>query len=125
LTRAIQFQPFLPADELYQVLNSADIYISCSESDGTSVSLLEAMALGLYPIVSDIPANREWITDGVNGRLFPVGDAHALARVIQNTARSPESWIEVGNRNREIITSRALWPDNMAVVERAMMRLVS
>lgn len=42
-------------------------YISIPESDATSISLLEAMAAGCIPIVSDLPANREWINHGQNG----------------------------------------------------------
>ena len=43
---------------------AADTYISCAQSDGTSVSLLEAMATGLPLIVTDIPSNREWVVEG-------------------------------------------------------------
>jgi len=124
MAEIIQFHPFLPADELYRTLSRAAMYVSCTESDGTSVSLLEAMALGLYPIVTGIPANREWITDGINGRLFPVGDAQALAMVVREVAAAREAWPDALRRNREIIRARALWPENMAVVERAMMKLV-
>jgi glycosyltransferase involved in cell wall biosynthesis len=125
LSAVIRFHPFLPADQLCSALAGADVYVSCSESDGTSVSLLEAMALGLYPIVTDIPANREWITDGVNGRLFPVGDAQTLGRIVNEALWSRGKWPEVFRRNRDIVRARALWPDNMAVVERAMMDLIS
>jgi len=45
-------------------------YISIPNSDSTSVSLLEAMHYGCIPIVSNIPANREWILDGINGIFF-------------------------------------------------------
>jgi len=124
LTEMIRFSSFLPVGRLYKLLARADIYVSCSESDGTSVSLLEALALGLYPIVSDIPGNREWINDGINGRLFPVGDAVALARIIQEVFASPEQWPEVAEKNRAIIKERALWRDNMAVVEQAIKSLV-
>ncbi len=124
LTDKITLRPFLPADQMYDRLSRADIYVSCSESDGTSVSLLEAMALGLYPIVSDIPANREWIEDGVNGRLFGVGDPDQLAELIAETVNSREVWLAARERNREIIRSRALWPDNMAKVEQAMLKLL-
>jgi len=41
--------------------------VSVPESDATSISLLEAMAFGCVPVVSDLPANREWIQNGVNG----------------------------------------------------------
>jgi glycosyltransferase involved in cell wall biosynthesis len=125
ITSAISFRPFLPADELYRTLTGANIYVSCSESDGTSVSLLEAMALGLYPIVTDIPANREWIADGDNGRLFPVGDAEALAKIISEVSEARRTWPEVREKNRAIIRGRALWPNNMAVVEKALIKLVN
>jgi glycosyltransferase involved in cell wall biosynthesis len=55
------------------LLQAHHVYVSASRSDTTSVSLLEAMACGLFPIVTDIPANREWIVDGENGRLVPPG----------------------------------------------------
>ncbi|MFC1475987.1 glycosyltransferase [Candidatus Zixiibacteriota bacterium] len=124
LRETIMFRPFLAAKDLYDELAAGDIYVSCSASDGTSVSLLESLALGLYPLVTDIPANREWIKDGVNGRLFPVGDAAALARVILEVSKDRHQWPEVIDRNRALIKERALWPDNMAQVERAMMRLI-
>lgn len=43
------------------------LWVSIPESDATSISLLEAMSLGAIPVVIDLPANREWIQDGVNG----------------------------------------------------------
>jgi glycosyltransferase involved in cell wall biosynthesis len=124
LTDRIHFRDFMAADELYDTLSAADIYVSCSASDGTSVSLLEAMALGLYPIVTDIPANREWIAEGINGRLFPVGNAGELARMISEVKREREMWPTVIEKNKAIIRKRALWPDNMAEVERAMLKLI-
>lgn len=47
--------------------SKASVFVSVPESDATSISLLEAMAFGCIPIVSDLPANREWIQNGVNG----------------------------------------------------------
>jgi len=46
------------------------IYISIPISDGTSVSLLEAMLAGCIPIVSDINVSYEWIKDNENGIIF-------------------------------------------------------
>lgn len=42
-------------------------WISLPESDATSISLLEAMAYGCVPVVSDLPSNKEWIKNGENG----------------------------------------------------------
>ena len=53
---------------------AADLYLSASHSDGSSVSLMEALGCGLPVLVSDIPGNREWVTDGEQGWLFPDGD---------------------------------------------------
>jgi glycosyltransferase involved in cell wall biosynthesis len=52
---------------------AAKFYVSIPTTDGTSISLLEAMAYGCIPIVSDLPANREWIDHGKNG-LITSGD---------------------------------------------------
>ena len=43
------------------------IFISIPSSDGTSISLLEAMSANCIPVVADLPVSHEWITDGENG----------------------------------------------------------
>lgn len=48
----------------------ASIYVSVPSSDGTSVSLLEAMSANCIPVVSDLPVSHEWIKDGVNGIIY-------------------------------------------------------
>ena len=45
----------------------AKIWVSIPESDATSISLLEAMSMGCIPVVSSLPANKEWIEEGKNG----------------------------------------------------------
>ncbi len=68
----------------------ADLYISPSHVDGSSVSLMEALASGLPCLVSDIPGNREWIEDGVNGWLFRDGDVDDLAEKILVCDQKPQ-----------------------------------
>lgn len=60
-------------------LNAADIYVSSSLSDGTPLSLLEAMACRLPVVVTDVPAVMEWVRDGYNGYVVPRRDPLALA----------------------------------------------
>ncbi|MBI5867576.1 MAG: glycosyltransferase family 4 protein [candidate division Zixibacteria bacterium] len=120
----IKFTGLLDQPQLESTLAAAGLYVSCSESDGTSVSMLEAMAAGCVPIVTDLAANHEWIQHGINGLLFPVGDDRALAEMILQAA-SDASWRQdVVRRNLEIISQRARWRDNMATVERAMLNLI-
>ena len=51
-------------------LEKADIYLSVAKSDGSSLSLLEAMAIGTPALVTDHPANREWVDENITGYLF-------------------------------------------------------
>lgn len=51
----------------------AAVYISIPSSDGTSISLLEAMSAGCIPVVSDLPVSYEWIESGVNGVIHKQG----------------------------------------------------
>lgn len=63
----VLFVGFLSQEENAIWYGRSSLFISIPESDGTAVSLLEAMHYGCLPIVSNLPANREWITHGVNG----------------------------------------------------------
>ena len=75
---AYKFIGFVDYDTNMEYYQRASAYISIPSSDGTSVSLLEAMASGAIPIVSDLPANHEWITSGKNGIISEGNVAKAL-----------------------------------------------
>jgi glycosyltransferase involved in cell wall biosynthesis len=78
----------MPHDRLAELYRVADVCLSVPSSDGTSVALLEAMATGRPVVVSDIPANREWVTEGESGALVPPGDEAALAGALLRLAGS-------------------------------------
>ena len=61
---------------------AADIAVSVPSSDGTPSSVLEAMACGAAPILSDLPSLHEWVRDGQEGLFVPAGDGGALAAAI-------------------------------------------
>lgn len=67
---------------LAEFLNAADIYVSSSLSDGTPLSLLEAMACKLPVVVTDVPAVIEWVRDGYNGYVVPRRNSEILAKKI-------------------------------------------
>jgi glycosyltransferase involved in cell wall biosynthesis len=98
---------------------NADLYISASHSDGTSISLLEAFACGKPAIVSDIPGNLEWITPGNNGWAFPDGDAEALASTILNAYDQRASLPAMGRNARQMAEERANWDKNFPQLEKA------
>jgi len=90
----------------------ADIYISPSHVDGSSVSLMEALACGLPCLVSDIPGNREWIVEGGNGWLFRDGDADDLAEKILHAIKSRRSFKKIGESARKTAEQKADWKKN-------------
>ncbi|MEW6286903.1 MAG: glycosyltransferase family 4 protein [Chloroflexota bacterium] len=102
----------------------ADLYISPSHVDGTSVTLLEALASGLPCLVSDIPGNREWIEEGVNGWLFPDGNADALAEKILTVIAQREKLPGIGAAARRSAEMRADWQKNFSQLLSAYERVV-
>lgn len=90
----------------------ADLYISPAHVDGSSVSLMEALACGLPCLVSDIPANREWVVENENGWLFRDGDADHLAKKILTAISQREKLPEIGRASRRSAEMRADWKKN-------------
>ena len=121
--KKVDFTGRVPHKQVFDELHRADIYVSCSRSDSTSVSLLEAMASGLFPVVSDIEGNREWIEHGQNGLLFDVGDIEALARMLRWAAENPSLRARARKYNFDLIEKNAVWENNMATVEEEFERL--
>jgi glycosyltransferase involved in cell wall biosynthesis len=95
---------------------AADLYLSASHSDGSSVSLMEALASGLPALVSDIPGNKEWITTGCEGWLFADGDAEGLAQVIIQAYNQRQNLPELGQAARRLAEKRADWRKNFQVL---------
>ncbi|WP_201315345.1 glycosyltransferase family 4 protein [Dyella sp. EPa41] len=68
------------------LMRAADIYLSASHVEGSGYALLEAMACGAMPLVTDIPSFRSFTAGGTVGRLWPRGDAAALAAALVGAA---------------------------------------
>ena len=90
-------------------LEKADIYISASKSDGSSLSLLEAMAIGTPSLVTDNPANREWIEDNLSGYLFTGNSGLELALKVRNVALDSILKLQLPKLSHEIISREANW----------------
>jgi glycosyltransferase involved in cell wall biosynthesis len=103
---------FVPSNDLPKYYQAADLFISASHVDGSSISLLEAMACGIPAIVSDIPGNQEWVKPEVNGWLFPDGSSEVLAKTMLAAIQDPERLKRYGERARQIAEERADWERN-------------
>ncbi len=66
-------------DSIYR---DADVFLSTSESEGMSNSMLEAMSYAVVPVVSNVSGVSDLVQDGVNGRLFVAGDEDDFVRCL-------------------------------------------
>jgi glycosyltransferase involved in cell wall biosynthesis len=114
LAGAVLTPGLVSPDQLPAYFQAADVYLSCTTSDGSSISLLEAMACGLPVVVADTPGNREWVTNADAGQLVPVGDAvRFAAALVDLAARSDADRVAAGATHREIAKARANWSANV------------
>lgn len=79
----------VPHRHIETLCRAADIFLLCSHQEVAGFALMEAIACGAAPVVSDIPAFRALTGDGAIGALAPVGDAAAFARGLIEVARQP------------------------------------
>jgi len=75
----VRFVGRLDADTQADLYRRARWFLSLPRSDSVSVSVLEAMAHGCIPILSDLPANRELVASGDNGLILADAELPALA----------------------------------------------
>ena len=104
LSNRVEFVGFLTQREQEDIYKKAKYFISIPTSDSTAVSLLEAMSFGCIPIVSNLPANREWVLDGCNG-VFWTKDLNQLI-VSKDASRI----------NRELISKKAIFKDSIELL---------
>ncbi len=107
IEQAVTFGGGFTLEDLPALMAGHDVYVSSSLWDGASVSLMEAMAGGIFPLVSDIPANREWLVDGQNAMLFPPGDDQALAKLILSLPQRRQFVEQAVRSNRALAETRA------------------
>jgi L-malate glycosyltransferase len=108
----VHFGGHVGQKDLLRWYHMADLYISPSHVDGSSVTLMEALASGLPCLVSDIPGNREWVQDGVNGWLFRDGDVNDLAEKILAAIKNRVSLSRISQAARETAEQKADWKKN-------------
>jgi glycosyltransferase involved in cell wall biosynthesis len=76
----------VPHERIEELMRAADLFVTGSHREGSSYSLVEAMATGLTPVVTDIPSARALTGNGAVGTLWPCGDWRALGRAVYMVA---------------------------------------
>jgi len=123
LTNVVNFSGWAAPVQLAAMLRDHDIYVSTSKFDGASVSLFEAMASGVYPVISDIEANRECLEGGLRGTLFPVDDPGSLAGVLLSCMHNREIMTRAVELNRRYAGEHFSWPGIAKRFESIYMKL--
>ena len=112
----------IPNEDLTQYFGAADVYVTPSHVDGSSVSLMEALSCGLPTIASDIPANMEWVYHNDNGWIFTDKDIDALQETILNI---PGHLLkEMAQKARATAERKADWQRNRQVLLNCYQQLV-
>lgn len=116
ISNQVNFPGRIPQNLLPNYYQKADVYITPSRVDGTSVSLMEAMACGLPVIASDIPGNADWVQEGQQGWLFKDGDDADLAEKIELAIEHKSILTKLGLASRTVAEKRANWTENVKVL---------
>jgi glycosyltransferase involved in cell wall biosynthesis len=80
----------VPHERVEQLMRAADLFVVGSHREGSGYSLIEALACGLSPVVTDIPSFRSLTDAGTVGMLWPCGDAHKLCAALMSIASRPQ-----------------------------------
>ena len=108
----ISILPQSPSDEIIKLMGRARIAIGVGLTDGSPVSLLEAMIMGAFPIQADTVSTAEWIRDGENGSLVPAEDPETIARAIQRAVTDDEL-VERAAKLNTVIADQQLDQENL------------
>jgi glycosyltransferase involved in cell wall biosynthesis len=88
------------------ILGQLDVYVLCSITEGLSLSILEAMAVGAPVLATRVGGNAELLDEGRAGLLTPAGEVEALAEAILCLLKDPERRRELARRAGERVTER-------------------
>lgn len=117
----IHFLP--PAADVHQKVRDAAMFVSSSDFEGLSNSMIEAMTIGLPCVCTDCLGGgaRELIRDGENGLLTPIGDEDALYRAMKRMIDEPALAAWCGEKAAEIrdeLAAEKIGKQWMSLIER-------
>lgn len=123
---SVRFVGWIPYDELPEYLNSVDIYVSTSLSDGgLSQSTGQAMACQLPVITTDLGVNKDLIRDGENGFLVPIKDPKSLAKKIIILLKNKNLRAKLGSNGRKTIENKIDYYKEMGKAENIYKELIN
>ena len=120
----VRFSGWLAYNDFVEHVAASDIMVSVGLYDGCPASMLEGMACGAVPVMSNDFPIQEWITDGWNGYLFDPRDVESIARTIIRALKNKDSFETFRQRNWDLLAERADYHKNMETVEDLYLQII-
>jgi glycosyltransferase involved in cell wall biosynthesis len=108
LNGAVRFPGFLNRAEKAQEGDAADIFINTSHVDNMPVTIVEACAMGLPVITTDVGGIKDLLIDGETGLLVPDDDDEAMCKAITRLLNDPALAGRLSNNGRRL-AERSSW----------------
>lgn len=121
---AVTFMGGYDNSTLPDILHRHDIYVSASHWDGTSISLLEAMSAGTFPVVSRIKSNRAWLKEDQTALMFDCENSRELAEKIRRIENDRCLFENAVLRNRKLVEEQGDRIRNLERLEEAYYRIL-
>ncbi|MBI2265628.1 MAG: glycosyltransferase family 4 protein [Armatimonadetes bacterium] len=89
----------VPEENLAEIMQSSGIVVSIPASDAVSVTLLQTMACGVPPVVTETPGVRSWMSPDIHALMVPVNDSASLAEAILRLLSEKDLYERIRNQN--------------------------
>lgn len=100
----VRFYGRADGEELRELYRSADVFVLPSEREGMPLVLLEALAMGLPIVATDVPGNRDLVVHGENGLLVPIAAPLALRQALLGVTGDQDSYRYMSSNARRLAT---------------------
>ena len=120
----VNFLGWLPKDDLISFFYTQDVYLNTSEYEGTSLTMLEAMASGCVPVVTDVSGVADFIQVDNNGIICTVNDVEVIGKNLINLARDRSLLSKYGISSMEKVFSKCILDDYIDFMEQLIVDLV-
>lgn len=109
---------------LLPVYATFDLFLLSSRREGLPNSVLEAMAMGLPVVTTDVAGTKELVLDGQTGYVLPQGDVHGLARAMMTLVDHDQVRRDMGWAGRERIVNKFSFTNRLRCVEALYARVL-
>lgn len=100
-------------DEIPEILETVDIFVQCSVRESFGVAAVEAMAMELPVVATDVEGFREVVDHGKTGLLVPINCPQKMSDALLTLVEDPKLRQEMGKRGREKVEKLYNFDDNV------------